>query len=130
MFSCFSREELVLENFLPKAVLESNILKRKDLKKLILQNLSWFFEKKFFDKTSIQIEYLKCMNELLQFSGRIYFVNLLVSSSFSFFLLLFFENLFNFKIKLIKFRNKWKRRLLSSVPITVSPRLSISNLKL
>lgn len=70
----------MLENFLPKAILETNILKRKDLKKLILQNLSWFFEKKFFDKTNIQIEYLKCMNELLQFSGRIYFVNLLVIS--------------------------------------------------
>lgn len=82
----FFREELVLENFLPKAILETNILKRKDLKKLILQNLSWFFEKKFFDKTNIQIEYLKCINELLQFSGRIYFVNLLVNLFVAFFL--------------------------------------------
>ena len=76
------RDELVLENYLPKTVLDSNILKRKDLKKLILQNLSWFFEKRFFDQASIQIEYLKCMNELLQFSGRIYFVNLLVGVVF------------------------------------------------
>lgn len=78
----FSREEFVLENFLPKTVLDSNILKKKDLRKLILQNLSWFFEKKFFNKTSIEIEYLKCMNELLQYSGRIYFVNLLVNIEF------------------------------------------------
>lgn len=68
-----------MEKYLPKSVIESNILKKKDLKKLIFQNLTWFFEKQFFNKTSIQIEYLKCMNELLQFSGRIYFVNLLVS---------------------------------------------------
>lgn len=84
MRKIFFREEFKLENFLPKMVLESNILKKKDLKKLLFQNLNWFFEKKFFNITNIQIEYLKCMNELLQFSGRIYFVNLLEQSKETF----------------------------------------------
>jgi hypothetical protein len=44
-----------------------------------MQNLDWFFEKKFLNKNDIKSEYLKCMNELFQFSGRIFLVYLLVS---------------------------------------------------
>lgn len=68
-----------LEEFLPASFLDSNILNRTDLKKLLDQNLEWFLEKNFLNKHDIKIEYLKCMNELLQFSGRVFFVNLLVS---------------------------------------------------
>lgn len=70
-----------LDEFLPASFLDSNILNRTDLKKLLDQNLEWFLEKNFLNRHDIKIEYLKCMNELLQFSGRIFFVNLLVSSS-------------------------------------------------
>lgn len=65
---------------MPKSLLDSNVLKRKDLKRLLNQNLDWFFEKNFLNKDDIKSEYLKCMNELLQFSGRIYLVTLIVSS--------------------------------------------------
>ena len=68
-----------LDEFLPQSFLESNILNRKDLRKLLNQNLEWFLEKNFLNKHDIKLEYLKCMSELLQFSGRIFFVTLLVS---------------------------------------------------
>jgi hypothetical protein len=74
----FKREDFNLEKFIPKSLLDSNILKRKDLKRLLAQNLDWFYEKNFLNKNDIKQEYLKCMNELLQYSGRIYYVNLLV----------------------------------------------------
>ena len=78
MKSIFKRDEFNLEKFIPKSLLDSNILKRKDLKRLLAQNLDWFYEKNFLNKNDIKLEYLKCMNELLQYSGRIYYVNLLV----------------------------------------------------
>ncbi len=78
MKSVFKRDEFNLEKFIPKSLLDSNILKRKDLKRLLAQNLDWFYEKNFLNKNDIKLEYLKCMNELLQYSGRIYYVNLLV----------------------------------------------------
>ncbi len=71
-----------LDQVLPQSFLDSNILNRTDLKKLLDQNLEWFLEKNFLNKHDIKIEYLKCMNELLQFSGRLFFVNLLVSFFF------------------------------------------------
>ena len=78
MKSVFKRDEFNLEKFIPKSLLDSNILKRKDLKRLLAQNLDCFYEKNFLNKNDIKLEYLKCMNELLQYSGRIYYVNLLV----------------------------------------------------
>ena len=47
-----------------------------------MQNLDWFFEKNFLNKNDIKLEYLKCMNELLQYSGKIFLVYLLVSGAF------------------------------------------------
>ncbi len=66
-----------LSHFLPKSFLDSNILNHTDLKKLLNQNLDWFMEKNFLNKQDIKLEYLRCMNELLQFSGRIFFATLL-----------------------------------------------------
>jgi len=66
-----------LSQFLPKSFLNSKLLNDKDLKKLLNQNLDWFVEKNFLNKQDIKLEYLRCMNELLQFSGRIFFATLL-----------------------------------------------------
>jgi hypothetical protein len=74
--------EYMLERFLPKSLLESTLLKRKDLKRLLNQNLEWFIEKNFLNKNDIKMEYLKCMNELFQYSGRIFFVTLIVNGFF------------------------------------------------
>lgn len=68
-----------MEKYLPRSLLESTAIKQKDLKRLLNQNLEWFYEKNFLNKHDIKLEYLKCMNELLQYSGRIFFVTLLVS---------------------------------------------------
>lgn len=70
-----------LERFLPKSLLESNLINKHDLNKLMKQNIRWFSEKVNLlnEKINIQLEYLGCMRELVQFSGRIFFVHLLVT---------------------------------------------------
>lgn len=78
-FFLFQRNDAKLEKYLPKSILHSNLLKRKELKRLIAQNLEWFYEKNFLDENDIKLEYLKCMHELLQYSGRIFYVNLMVN---------------------------------------------------
>jgi hypothetical protein len=60
--------------------MESSAIKQIDLKRLLNQNLEWFYEKNFLNKIDIKLEYLKCMNELFQYSGRIFYVTLMVKS--------------------------------------------------
>ncbi|CAF0708303.1 unnamed protein product [Brachionus calyciflorus] len=81
-FSSFSadfEDRIEVENYLPKSILDSNILPKDDLKNLLTQNIMWFFEKAnlISNKKNIMLEYLNCMKELFQFSGRIFFVFLL-----------------------------------------------------
>jgi len=64
--------------------MESSAIKQIDLKRLLNQNLEWFYEKNFLNKIDIKLEYLKCMNELFQYSGRIFYVTLMVKSCFFF----------------------------------------------
>lgn len=80
LFYFYYLRELDIGRYLPKSIVESNILPKEDLKKLLIQNLSWFMEKTDLiqDKTNIKMEYLSTIKELFQFSGRIFFVFLLV----------------------------------------------------
>jgi hypothetical protein len=75
--------EFGLEKHLSKSIFQSNLVKRKDLCKLLAKNLEWFIENKnFMNKIQLKLEYLRCMSELLQYSGRIFLANLTVSPDF------------------------------------------------
>ena len=50
----------------------------KEIRKLLNRNLEWFLEKNFLTKSDLQLEYLKCLNELVQFSARIFYVKIMV----------------------------------------------------
>jgi hypothetical protein len=75
--------EFRLEKHLSKSIFQSNVVKRKDLCKLLAKNLEWFIENKsLMNKVQLKLEYLRCMSELLQYSGRIFLANLTVSFFF------------------------------------------------
>lgn len=71
------RNEWSLEKFLPYSFLQCPLLKRKEVKRLLNQNLEWLSKKQFINRDEVKLEYLNCLNDAHLFMGRIFLVTLI-----------------------------------------------------